>query len=140
MTRVAAAGLGVMLAAALWTPAWAQAEKGSVRVAAEPVLRQLEAFRRGDYDTAYTFASQEIQQMFDRPAFERMVKNGYPEIVRSAYAAVGHAELAPTGNAYVTVKIHGANGVSVEALYELVWENGTWKINGVVARPDAGLI
>ena len=55
----------------------------------EPVLRQLEAFRRGDYDLAYTFASTEIQSLFDRPAFERMVvrRSG----VRSARLGAGGA-------------------------------------------------
>jgi len=37
------------------------------------------------------------------------------------------------------VKIRGANGQSIEALYELTWEDD-WKISGVVTRPDAGVI
>ena len=67
-------------------PAWAQTT--APKEAAEPVMKQLEAFRRGDFDTAYTFASSEIKQLFDRPAFEHMVKNGYPEIARSTFASV----------------------------------------------------
>jgi hypothetical protein len=39
----------------------------------------------------------------------------------------------------VTVKIRGANGQTIEAVYEVVWEDG-WKINGVATRPDAGII
>jgi hypothetical protein len=39
----------------------------------------------------------------------------------------------------VTVKIRGANGQSIEALYEMVWEDD-WKINGVATRPDASII
>lgn len=31
-----------------------------------------------------------------------------------------------------------ANGQHIEAVYEMVQEGGTWKINGVVARPDPG--
>src|SRR5262249_2881728 len=68
--------------------AWAQAEAGAVRRATEPVMRQLEAFRRDDFDVAYTFASEEIRQRFDREAFERMVRGGYPEIARSTSATV----------------------------------------------------
>ena len=71
--------------------------------------------------------------------FEIMVRRGYPEIAKSTFAAVMKTELQASGLAYVTVKIHGANGQSVEALYELVWEDG-WKINGVATRPDAGII
>jgi hypothetical protein len=107
--------------------------------ASDPVMKQLEAFRRDDFDTAYTFASSEIKQLFDRPAFEQMVKNGYPEIARSTFASVAGSTMAPNGHAYLSIKIRGANGNSIEALYELVLENGQWKINGVSAKPDPGL-
>ena len=104
------------------------------KAATEPVVFQLEAFRRDDYDTAFTFASAEIQTQFDRESFEVMVRRGYPEIARSTFAMFVKTELAPDGAAYVTVTIRGANGQSIEALYELVWQDG-WKINGVVTRP-----
>jgi Domain of unknown function (DUF4864) len=127
----------LLLAPAL--PAWGQAPKTAPKEAAEPVMKQLEAFRRGDFDTAYTFASSDIKQQFDRPAFEHMVKNGYPEIARSTFATVAGSTMAPNGHAFLSIKIRGANGNSIEALYELVLENGQWKINGVSAKPDPGL-
>jgi hypothetical protein len=108
------------------------------KAAADPVLRQLDAFRRNDFDTAYTFASAEIQRLFDRPAFERMVKSGYPEIADSVRAHVASTRIAPDGHLYLLVKIRGANGQHVEALYDMVREAGVWKINGVVAKPDPG--
>src|SRR5712691_8208464 len=121
-------------------PALAQTAKPAPKEAAEPVMKQLEAFRRGDFDTAYTFASSDIKQQFDQPAFEYMVKNGYPEIARSTFATVAGSTMAPNGHAYLSLKIRGANGNSIEALYELVLENGQWKINGVSAKPDPGLV
>jgi hypothetical protein len=120
----------------LCAPAWAQADKADPKAAAEPVVKQLEAFRRGDFDTAFTFASGMIRAQFDRSAFEAMVRRGYPEIARSTFAAVTKTELESPGLAYVTVKIRGANGQAVEALYEMIWEDG-WRINGVATRPDA---
>jgi len=128
-------GLALLLVSAL--PA--QAQTPAPKEASEPVLKQLEAFRRGDFDTAYTFASSDIKQQFDRPAFEYMVRNGYPEIARSTFATVAGSTMAPNGHAYLSLKIRGANGNSIEALYELVLENGQWKINGVSAKPDPGL-
>ena len=119
-------------------PARAQAERDA-KAAAEPVVKQLEAFRRDDYDTAYTFASDEIRTQFDRRSFETMVRRGYPEIASSTFALVTRTELSGEGLAYVTIKIRGSNGQAIEGLYELVWQNG-WKINGVVTRPDAGVI
>jgi len=130
--------VAVVLAATLVTPALhAQTPEDRER-ASEPVLRQLEAFRRGDYDLAYSFASTEIRSLFDRPAFERMVKSGYPEIAESARVRVVERRVAPDGHVLLVLKIHGVNGRHVEALYEMVWEAGTWKINGVMARPDPG--
>ena len=62
------------LLVALWlvvlaVPAWAQGTRPAPKEAMEPVMKQLEAFRRGDFDVAYTFASAGIQEQFDRPAF-----------------------------------------------------------------------
>ncbi len=118
--------------------AWAQTP--APKEASEPVMKQLEAFRRGDFDTAYTFASSEIKQLFDRSAFEHMVKNGYPEIARSTFASVANSTMAPNGHAYLQIKIRGSNGNSIEAIYELILENSQWKINGVTAKPDPGLV
>ena len=131
---VGVAGLLALLS--LCASAVAQADKTNPKSAAEPVVKQLEAFRRGDFETAFTFASGMIRAQFDRQAFETMVRGGYPEIARSTFAAVTKTELESPGLAYVTVKIRGVNGQAVEALYELIWEEG-WKINGVATRPDA---
>ena len=135
----ARAGLVLALLLCL-APGAEGADEPAVAAATEPVMRQLEAFRRGDFDTAYRFASQAIHQQFDRAAFERMVTGGYPEIARSAFAVLAQGELAPNGHVYLVLKIRGANGMSVEAVYEMVAEGGDWKINGVVARPDSGII
>ena len=117
----------------------AQAERDP-KAAAEPVMKQLEAFRRDDYDTAYTFASEQIRATFDRASFEQMVKGGYPEIARSAFAVVAETRLAADGHVHLRVKIRGANGSGVEAVYDMVWEGNRWRINGVVTRPDQGLL
>jgi hypothetical protein len=121
-------------------PAWAQTVKPAPKEATEPIMKQLEAFRRGDFDTAYNFASSEIREQFDRPAFEQMVKGGYPEIAQSTFATVVSSAIAPDGHVYVAVKVRGANGNSIEAFYDLVLESGQWKINGVASKPDPGLV
>ena len=125
----------VLVLLSLCASAWAQADKTNPKSAAEPVVKQLEAFRRNDFDTALTFASGMIKAQFDRQAFEAMVRRGYPEIARSTFAAVTKTELESPGLAYVTVKIRGANGQAIEAMYEMIWEDG-WRINGVATRPD----
>ena len=135
----ARAGLVLSLLLGL-APGTGSADESAVAAATEPVMRQLEAFRRSDFDTAYRFASGAIHQQFDRAAFERMVTGAYPEIARSVFAVVAKGELAPNGNVYLVLKFRGANGVSVEAVYELVAKGGDWKNNAVVARPHSGII
>jgi hypothetical protein len=120
--------------------AWAQTAPLAPKEATEPVMKQLEAFRRGDFDTAYTFASSDIKQQFSRPAFEQMVKTGYPEIAHSTFATIAASAVAPNGHVYLSVRIRGANGNSIEAFYELVLESGQWKISGVTSKPDPGLV
>ena len=128
-----------LLAVAVAPAVWAQADTDAA-AAAEPVMRQLEAFRRDDYDAAYAFASAEIRQLFDREGFERMVMTGYPEIARSASAVIISSEAPRDGRLYLVLRIRGANGKSVAAVYEMVREGSAWKINGVVARPDPGTV
>jgi len=129
-------GLAVVLAAAA-----ALAQPADVANAVvEPITEQLEAFRRDDYDVAYRYASAEVRQLFDRQAFERMVKGGYPEIARSTFAFVSRTEAGANGHVYVHVKIRGANGNGIEALYDMVRESDGWRINGVVTKPDPGLV
>jgi hypothetical protein len=130
----------IVLAAALSSGAAAGRAGADDRAAVEPVMSQLEAFRRDDYDSAYGFASEEIQRIFDRAAFEQMVRTGYPEIARSAFAHVAETRDGPDGHVYVRMKIRGINGNSIEAVYDMVREDGRFRINGVVTRPDPGVV
>jgi hypothetical protein len=128
----------LLLAAALLAgvaSAAAQADPDA-EAAGRVVMQQLEAFRRDDFDTAFSFASEDIHRLFDRPRFETMVRNGYPEIARSVSALVTGSERGADGRLYLLVRVRGANGQGIEAVYEMILEHGLWRINGVVARPD----
>ena len=140
MRTRAAIVLGIVLATHAAASVVPAQQRETMKAASEPILKQLEAFRRGDYDAAYVFASAEIKRMFDREAFERMVKDGYPEIARSAFALVAGADMGPNDHVYVHVRVKGVNGVGIEALYEMVQESDGWRINSVVTRPDPGLV
>jgi hypothetical protein len=132
------AGALVLLAwLALWPAVVAAQPDADARDAGRVVMDQLEAFRRDDFDTAFTFASAHIHQLFDRARFEQMVRGGYPEIARSASALVEGAERADGGRLYLLIRVRGTNGRVVEAVYEMVLEDGRWRINGVVTRPDS---
>ena len=122
----------VVLAGAVVAPA--QTDDVAIRAATDLVMRQLEAFRRDDFEAAYALASREIRRIFDRAAFERMVRSGYPEIAQSAGADVEASRQTGDGQVYLRLRIRGANGRSVEAVYEMVREGREWKVNGVIAR------
>src|SRR5262245_58715389 len=48
--------------------AGAQTDDAAIRAATDLVMRQLEAFRRDDFEAAYALASREIRKIFDRAA------------------------------------------------------------------------
>jgi uncharacterized protein DUF4864 len=137
MKTVAALWLGLAAVLGITIPARAQ-QDADAKAAADSILRQLEAFRRDDYDGAYAFASEDIQQAFDRVSFERMVRSGYPEIAHSSSAAVSQVDVAQDGHVHIRLKVKGTNGNTVEALYDMVRESAGWRVNGVVTRPDPG--
>ena len=108
----------------VWTTAVPAQVDPDAEAAGRVVMLQLEAFRRGDFDAAFGFASAEIHEMFDRGRFETMVRGGYG------------SERGPGGRIYLLVRVRGANGRGIEAVYEMVREDRGWRINGVVTRPD----
>ena len=130
------AAVTFLLAAAICSAAAAAAQPTPDVEARDVILRQLAAFRAGDYRAAYAFASKEIQALFDLAAFEHMVKTGYPQIARSADAWFTETRPAPNGALHVYLRIRGADGVFIVARYEMVREEPGWRINGVVARQD----
>jgi hypothetical protein len=108
-----------------------------VEAAGRVVMQQLDAFRRDDFDTAFGFASATIHDAFDRARFEQMVRGGYPEIAHSLSAVIDGSQRGDAGELFLFLTIRGDNGRAVQAVYEMVNENGHWRVNGVVTRPDA---
>jgi hypothetical protein len=102
---------------------------------ARTVLDQLAAFRRGDWAAAYAFASSAIQAQFGPEAFRAMVTRGYAPIARSVSVTVGRVETLDGRRGLVEVRVEGDDGEAIDALYELVEEQGAWRVNGVVTRP-----
>jgi hypothetical protein len=133
-SRLEAAAL---LLLALGLPAAAQTPEAEQQVAAMTgtVLDQLAAFRRGDWTSAYGFASAGIQARFAPEAFREMVTHGYAPIADSARATVLGTAIVDPERGYVEIRVEGRDGETIDALYELVREQGAWKIDGVLARP-----
>jgi hypothetical protein len=136
MTRARVGPLVAVLLLVWMAGAPAQID-ADVEAARRIVMQQLDAFRRDDFDAAFGFASAEIHELFDRRRFEAMVRGGYPEIASSQSAIIDGSQRGPGGRLYLMVRVRGTNGQRIEAVYEMVLENGHWRINGVVTRPDS---
>jgi Domain of unknown function (DUF4864) len=135
MTRLSGPLLLAVMLLASGVSAAAQIDPDA-EAAGRIVMQQLDAFRRDDFEAAFGFASAEIHELFDRARFEAMVRGGYPEIAQSVSAIIDGSERGAGGRLYLLVRVRGANGRGIEAVYEMVREERGWRINGVVTRPD----
>ena len=92
---------------------------------------QIEAFKADDFDTAFTYASPNIQRLFQTPDnFGRMVRGGYPMVWRPA--EVTYLDLAEIGGfLFQRVQIRDSEGRLHFLEYQMIETPEGWKINGV---------
>lgn len=98
------------------------------------IAAQIDAFRRDDWEGAFSFAAPSIRSMFRTPdRFAGMVRQGYPMVWRPARVEPGPLEQGPRGPVQL-MYIEDARGVLHEAAYEMTLVNGAWRIAGVRIR------
>jgi hypothetical protein len=97
------------------------------------IQTQLNAFARDDYKTAITYQSAGLKKNFVSPdAFRTMMVRAYPEFAHFKSVQFGAARADTTGNHIaIPVVVTGRDGITVRALYFLVRENKTYRIEGV---------
>jgi len=93
------------------------------------IRQQLEAFRRGDYASAYGFAAPGIKAQFPLAAFTEMVRRGYPIIAKSNDVSFGLA-LDDGERAVVTVYVAAPDDTATFQ-YLLERHEEEWRIAGV---------
>lgn len=101
------------------------------------VARQIEAFRRDDAETAFSFASPGIQSLFPmRERFMSMVRESYAPVYRPRSYAFG--EVSDLGDAATqAVKIIDQQGEAWSALYSFERQpDGSWRISGCELLKD----
>lgn len=102
---------------------------------------QIEAFKADDFETAFSFASPAIRDMFGSPArFGEMVRTGYPMVRRPAQVRFSGLEVRE-GRTVQSVLVIDAEGALYVLDYEMVpGADGGWRIDGVTIRRggDAG--
>ena len=112
------------------------ADQSAVR---DVIGAQIEAFKAGDHQRAYSFAGPGIQTIFptvDR--FIEMVQRGYMVLYRPAEYRFGRS-LVVNGEIYQELIVTDGSGKLWQAVYSLQrQEDGTWKITGVKLEPYKG--
>ncbi|AGY60202.1 DUF4864 domain-containing protein [Gloeobacter kilaueensis] len=147
-TVLSAAILLLILAAGptiVGPPATARGEETGFTQSKAPVKKQIQsviqaqlaAFRSGNYQKAYTYASVGIRRRFAAAAFAEMVRSAYPAIARSRTAQFG-AILDDSEQAVAHVLVEGT-GDRVLYVYLLVRERGLWKIESVIEAQKPSL-
>ncbi|MDB6019568.1 MAG: hypothetical protein JWR19_4057 [Pedosphaera sp.] len=124
-------GEGRRSAAQQFSMAPVKLSEASVRKELIQVIEsQLSAFRKNDYPKAYHYAAASVQEQMPLPAFERMVRTGFPVIARSSSAEFG-VTVDNGEEALVNVGIISEAGKTIRYQYFLKHERAGWKINGV---------
>jgi len=120
--------LAVLMAALMALPTRADEAIESV------ISAQIEAFLEDDFETAFTFASPAIRNVFETPErFGRMVRQGYPMVWRPA--EVTFLSLERRGpELWQNVLIRDAEGALHVLEYLMVPGGDGWLINAVRVR------
>jgi len=95
------------------------------------ISQQIDAFKADDFETAFQFASPNLQQLFQSPEnFRRMVTTGYPMVWRPA--EVRYLDLREEGDAmYQQVQITDADGKLHLLEYQMIRLGDGWRIASV---------
>ena len=129
--------LAAFLVVLLAWPAMAL-DEGDRAAGRAAITAQIEAFRRDDAGTAFSFASPGIRRMFgSEEAFLDMVRRAYPPVHRPR--SFGFGETRETASGFEqAVAIQDGAGADWDAVYSFERQpDGSWKISGcrLVKRP-----
>lgn len=111
----------------------AQAENADQSAFQAVISGQLEAFKKDDGQTAYSFAAPIVKGIFpSAEIFMGMVKRGYEPIYKNTKYVFGDLATDSLGRPAQHVIITASNGKRYEAVYAMQQQpDGSWKIAGV---------
>jgi hypothetical protein len=94
---------------------------------------QLRAFRDDDFARAAKYQSKALQRNFPSVAeFRQMMREGYPQFIRFRSITFGEGICDGSGERLeIRVVLTGEDGVTVLAEYQLVREDGEYRVEGV---------
>ncbi|WP_243612592.1 DUF4864 domain-containing protein [Shimia aestuarii] len=127
----------LVMAMTLWGLAASASEQGIKQV----IGAQMDAFRAGDVEDAFSYASPRLQRFFgSSERFGTMVRTGYPEVWQPGYVRLlERREIA--GNLWQKVLVEDSGGAMHLFDYQMVEHEGAWRINAVqrLPLPDVGV-
>ena len=96
------------------------------------IAGQLEAFKKDDGATAYSFAAPIVKSLFPNPdIFMAMVKRGYEPVYKNSKYIFGELAIDQFGRPAQHVIITADDGKRYEAVYSMQQQvDGSWKIAG----------
>ena len=105
------------------------------------ISSQIEAFRKGDAPTAYSYAGAGFQQNFPNPRYflHAIIASGYAPIVLSKDHSFGGFEQKDEGTVVQVVQFVGPRQEMFRAIYRVVEEEGGWRVQGVMLGMVAGV-
>lgn len=128
--------VSMALFAATIGPSFSQSNGDDARLV---ITNQLESFLSGDFENAYSYASDNIKSIFptvDR--FMQMVQGGYLPVLRPGNYAFGKSKTTPSGRIKQNVLIRAPDGSDWTATYYMEPQpDGSWKVDGVQLRKGA---
>ncbi len=97
---------------------------------------QLAAFKAGDGEKAFGYASPGIHAQFgDAPTFIRMVRQGYSALLSARYTEFLEGAVID-GRVIQPLRLIARDNSVVVALYTMEKHDGRWKIAGCVLAPS----
>tara|TARA_B100001750_G_C15465274_1_gene576652 strand:- start:886 stop:1335 length:450 start_codon:yes stop_codon:yes gene_type:complete len=98
------------------------------------IKKQIDAFTRNDYETAYSYASDEIKNMFaDKKIFKNMIISSYSILINPKNVIFEKPMLLDKNMVAQKVKIIGINNLEVYAVYTVTKNTQQqWRIAGCV--------
>jgi Domain of unknown function (DUF4864) len=111
----------------------ARAESADQKAFQAVISGQLEAFKKDDGQTAYSFAAPIVKGIFPNvETFMGMVKRGYGPIYKNSNYVFSDLKTDSLGRPAQHVIITALNGKRYEAVYAMQQQpDGSWKIAGV---------
>ncbi len=95
---------------------------------------QLNALRAHDFAKAYSYTSAAFKRATSLQQFTEFVR-AYPSLIENRDSTFNERSIDQNGTGTIRGTVEGADGSTTPIVYELIKENGEWKIQSIVINP-----